>query len=291
MTAPTGLLSWGQSQTFNAKDDRLVITALANEKAGIVHPATFAAGSGLSMTIGAFSLICGCGDGTLCVVGSTTSQVITLLAGPTSGSRIDIVWVDIDVSAGTWTINLRTAAEVVGRLGFKLGQVTMPQNSNLASQATLAPSPAGWVPFPQPTTPVSVSLVRSSPISCGTATNVNIGAAGLGWQSEELGAAATLWNSTGFIAPSAGIYLVSGQCLWAPSSLGFKAASLLKNGVLSIYSETRVPMSTGSAYSSSLVLAHPIKCIAGDVISLQVYHASTVTISMTFAHLTVCQQS
>jgi hypothetical protein len=290
MTAPTGLLVWGQGGTYNALNDRAAINALANLTPGLVKGPTFTAGSGLAVNIGPFSAIVSCGDSSLAVAASTSAVTVTETAGPGSGSRTDIVWLDIDPTAATWSINLRTQADTVGRLGYKLGQITMPQGSNLASQATLTPAVADWAPFPRPITPVSVSLYRSGAISCGNGVWVNVGGAGLGWNTEDLGSAATLWTAAGFVAPTAGVYLVSGRCSWSgTSNVGYRGAAACKNGTQLATSQSVV--ASGASVNGSQLSAYPAKCIAGDVLSLQVQQNTGATSSMLWAQMSVVQQS
>jgi hypothetical protein len=292
MTAPTGFLSWGQTNAYNAKDDRAVISALANNTAGLVKAPTFAAGTGLTMNIGPFMAVVAVGDGTHIVANSTTSRPITLTAGPGTGSRTDIIWLDIDAdTTGIWTINIITQAATAGRLGIKLGQVVMPQGANTAAAATMTPSTVSYVPFGAAVVPVSVSLYRSAPINCGSATYVNVGGAGLGWQSEDIGAPLTLWSAAGFIAPVAGIYLVGGRCTWASNAAGYRAAVALKNGSQALTSQTAMPPSPAGSATGSILSTYPVKCVAGDILSMGVFQQSGSALSMQWGQFSVSQQS
>jgi hypothetical protein len=150
MSAPTGLLAWGQAGSYQGPDDRAVITALCNQTAGIVKPAVLTAGTGLAVQVGAFLAVVAAGDGTYIVARSAATVIVQETAGPTSGSRIDYLWVDIDPDgASQWTINLRSSVDIAGRLGISLGTITVPQNANLASAFTFAAAPASYNPFPR----------------------------------------------------------------------------------------------------------------------------------------------
>jgi hypothetical protein len=291
MTAPTGPLVWGQPNAYNAQDDRSAITALANNTVGLVKAPTFAASGGLTMAIGSFIAIVSCGDGTSIVASSTITQTVTLAAGPGTGSRTDIIWLDIEPdTTGLWTINVVTQAATVGRLGIKLGQVVMPQGANTAAAGTMTPSAKSYVPFPQPAARVHASIVRDASFQIPTNQNVNIGSQS-GWLAEELGGASALWNSTGFICPAAGIYLTSGRAYWPVNNDGFRSGIILKNGAYLMLSETRIPAGGTGTYCSTIVPAYPVKCIAGDVLSLNVFQNSGITLTLVRAQFSVSQQS
>lgn len=152
MSAPTGLLQWGQAGEYNADNDRAVISALANRHAGIVQAATFTAGSGLTVNLGPWLAIVACADDTLAVIGSRNPIPLNVAAGEVTGSRTDIVWADIDPDGAQWEINLVSLSEIGGRLGVQLGSITVPQQANLASQFTFTPVAENWNPHPTPAT-------------------------------------------------------------------------------------------------------------------------------------------
>jgi hypothetical protein len=292
MTAPQGPLTWGQSNSYNAQDDRAVISALSNNTAGLIKAPTFSASGGLTMAIGAFMAIVACGDGTSILANNTFSRTVTLAAGPASGSRTDIIWLDIDPDfSGVWTINVLTQAATVGRLGIKLGQVVMPQGANTAAAGTMTPSPVSYKPFGAATVPVNVSLYRSSQINMISANYINIGGTGLGWQSEDLGSPVSLWTAAGFVAPVAGTYLLGGRCSWVSNASGYRAATAIKNGSQLITSQSVVAPSPVGAVSGSFLSAYPVKCVAGDVLSMGVYQSSGGNLVMTWAQFSVSQQS
>jgi hypothetical protein len=140
---------------------------------------------------------------------------------------------------------------------------------------------------PAPTR-VSVSLVRSTVTSVANATNVDVAAMVGGWQMEELVANPALWSTSGFICPAAGVYLVTGKCVWVTNGTGFRSASFLRNGNILTYSETRIP-GTGGTYSSSILPGYPIKCVANDILSMQVYQTSGAALSTVHIQMTVFQ--
>lgn len=138
MTAPTGLLAWGQAGEYNGIDDRRVIAALCRRASGIVTPTVFSAGSGLAVTIGAGWLaVVDCGDGTNAVIGTSDTLTVTPAAGGGS-ARTDNVWVDIDADTAEWEINLR--ANVTGRLGVSLGTITVPAGASTSGAMSFNPA-------------------------------------------------------------------------------------------------------------------------------------------------------
>lgn len=138
MTMPTGLLQWGQTGTYDAIDDRLVITALAAGRTGLVRPAVLTAAAGLDVELqGGWLAIADAGDGTSCVVGSRTGLTFTVPAGGSS-ARTDVLWCDVTPGDAEWALALITPSQITGRAGVLLGSITVPANANLASQFTLA---------------------------------------------------------------------------------------------------------------------------------------------------------
>ena len=64
MTTPAGLLRWGQSGRYSAREDRQVITALAGERAGIVTAVRLSPALGLGIAVDpGWLAIAECGDG------------------------------------------------------------------------------------------------------------------------------------------------------------------------------------------------------------------------------------
>src|SRR5215467_15350155 len=102
MTTPSGKLMWGQAGAYDGIDDRAVIRAVTGGRVGMVAAATVTPATGLQMTVGAGWLaIVDCGDGTSAVIGSRTAQVVTGLAGPGSGTRVDYIWADVAPDSAT----------------------------------------------------------------------------------------------------------------------------------------------------------------------------------------------
>jgi hypothetical protein len=139
-------LAWGQAGIYNAIDDREVITALSRGHTGLINAPAITAGAGLSVNVGAWLAILNCGDGTVAAAYSRQAANILVQAGPSVGSRTDAVWVDIDPDNGAWTMGLRSPAETVGRLGVRLGTITVPAGANASNAFTLAAAAADYDP-------------------------------------------------------------------------------------------------------------------------------------------------
>jgi hypothetical protein len=138
----TANMMWAQAGVYNAPDDRAVITALSGGNTGTVKPPVLTAGSGLTINVPAGWLaIASCGDGTNCVIGSHSAVVVTGTAGPSSGSRLDYLWADVDATAGTWSLAVRAATSVSGRAGVALAQITVPAGASSAAQMQFQQSP------------------------------------------------------------------------------------------------------------------------------------------------------
>jgi len=156
MTMPTGLLEWGQAGQFNAIDDRSAVAALylaGGGLGGLVVPPTFTAGTGLSITMGPWSAIADCGDGTRAVIGSRASTTFNETAGGAS-ARADVVWADINPDNATWTIALISEAAMAGRSGVFLGLILVPASVSTSAAMDLRPGnarrlgPIGKAQFP-----------------------------------------------------------------------------------------------------------------------------------------------
>jgi hypothetical protein len=140
MTTPTGKLMWGQAGAYDGIDDRTVIAAVTGGRIGPTVPITVTAGSGLAMTVKAGWLgLAPCGDGTTAVVGSSTDQSVTGLAGPASGTRTDYIWCDVQPDNATWQLSVINASAAAGRSGIPLATLTVPANATLSSQFTITP--------------------------------------------------------------------------------------------------------------------------------------------------------
>jgi hypothetical protein len=135
---PEGLLRWGQAGSYDAIDDRGVITALAGGRLGLVQSPTMAAGTGLVVNLGPWLALVAAGDGTTAVIGDRDSRAIPVGAG-TSAARTETLWCDINPEAATWG-PLQLLTSTVGRAGLALGTITTPANANAASALTLTPA-------------------------------------------------------------------------------------------------------------------------------------------------------
>ena len=144
MTTPTGKLMWGQAGAYDGIDDRAVIRAVTGGRTGMATAAVVTPASGLQMTVkGGWLALVDCGDGTTAVVGSRTDQVVTGLAGPGSGSRVDYIWADVQPDLATWTLSVINASAAAGRTGVAVATLTVPANATLASQFTIAATAIG----------------------------------------------------------------------------------------------------------------------------------------------------
>jgi hypothetical protein len=148
MTMPEGLLQWGQAGDYDAVDDRMVITALAGGRLGLVRPPTMAPATGMNMNLGPWTALVAAGDGTTAVIGDRDPKVVPLVAGG-AAARSETLWADVDADAADWHMHVLTAPELVGRSGLALGTIDTPVNANAASALTLRP--AGPLP---PLTPI-----------------------------------------------------------------------------------------------------------------------------------------
>lgn len=143
MTTPTGRLAYGQAGSYDAVDDRAVIAAVSGYRTGLAGLPRVAAGAGLQIIIsGGWLGIADCGDLTSAVVGSPSDEVVTAAPGPPTGTREDVIWVDVDPDAGVWTMVVIPASATAGRPGLALASVTVPANATLASQMTIRPADA-----------------------------------------------------------------------------------------------------------------------------------------------------
>jgi hypothetical protein len=140
MTTPSGKLAWGQAGSYDAIDDRSVISAVTRNQVGLLGIPAVTALSGLQLKLAAGWLaVVACGDGTSAVVGSRLDQTVTANAGPASGTRTDSLWCDVQPDSGTWSLTVITQTAEAGRTGLRLATLTVPANATLASQMTIAP--------------------------------------------------------------------------------------------------------------------------------------------------------
>jgi hypothetical protein len=137
----TGLMEWGQAGSYNAPDDRRVISALvANRAPGMVKAVTLTAGTGLNVNVAAGWLaVVDCGDSTNGVVGTGSALVVPGSAGDAGAPRTDSLWCDISPANGTFSVVIIPQSAETGRQGIRLATITVPTGANLASAFTLTP--------------------------------------------------------------------------------------------------------------------------------------------------------
>lgn len=139
MTADhSGLLVWGQPGTYDAPDDRMVITALSLGRQGLVAPCVLSAGSGLTVNIApGWWAVAPCDDGTMCIIGSRHPLTVQAVPGPATGSREDYIWADTRPDDAEWELSVIPAAAAAGRFGLRIASIFTAAGNNLASQMTL----------------------------------------------------------------------------------------------------------------------------------------------------------
>jgi hypothetical protein len=143
MTTPTGRLAWAQAQTYDAVDDRAVITALSRGRIGLVSPPVVSAGSGLQLIVGGGWLgVASCGDRSNAVVGDRVDNTVQANPGGGTTSREDVLWCDTYPDEGYWELSVITVAQAAGRFGLPIAGLVVPANANLASQMTIIPMDA-----------------------------------------------------------------------------------------------------------------------------------------------------
>ena len=92
MTTPAGLLRWGQSGRYSAREDRQVITALAGKRAGIVTAVRLSPALGLGIAVDpGWLAIAECGDGTFAVLTSDDGAEVQAAQGGAE-AREDEFW-------------------------------------------------------------------------------------------------------------------------------------------------------------------------------------------------------
>jgi hypothetical protein len=132
---PYGLLKWGQAGAYNAVDDRVVITALADSQVGMVRGARFTAGAGLTVNVShGWMGIASCDDGTSAVVSSNRTHQVQLPAGNAISDVEYVIWIDTNPNEATWHMIVLPRGEERTRPGLSLGVIGVPPNANLASQ-------------------------------------------------------------------------------------------------------------------------------------------------------------
>lgn len=143
MTTPTGRLAYGQAGVYDALDDRAVISAVTGYRTGLAGLVQVRAGAGLAIVVtGGWLGVADCGDRTSAVVGSPTDATVNAAPGPPTGTREDVLWIDVDPDEGVWSMVIIPASAAAGRPGLPLASITVPANATLASQMTIRPADA-----------------------------------------------------------------------------------------------------------------------------------------------------
>lgn len=155
MSTPSGLLRWGQSGRYSAWDDRVVTTALAGRRTGVVVPVRLAAAAGLTITLEAHWIaVAPCGDGTVAVITSPVAVSVPVwpAEADADAERRDELRAEIDdPEAATWVMSVMPAGRTSGIL---LGWVVVPPAAASAADMVLVPreqdfSTGGAIPGPQ----------------------------------------------------------------------------------------------------------------------------------------------
>jgi hypothetical protein len=155
MSQPTGLVQWAQHGIYAAADDRLVITALAGLRYGVVNPAILAPAPQppLGITVNAGWLgVAPAGDGTMVVVGGRVSVVVEAAPGG-AAARTDLIRINItDAESGAWVMSVDPASAEGGG-GLTIGEVDIPAYATTSAQFTLRSRPqdfstGGAIPGP-----------------------------------------------------------------------------------------------------------------------------------------------
>lgn len=137
-TPPSGRLAWAQAGSYDAVDDRAVITALARGKVGTLATVQTAAGSGLQVIArGGWIGVAPAGDGTHCVVGAREDHAVDGSPGPATGTREDLMWCETDVDEGVFHLRILPAVQAAELPGIPLARILVPAGANLASQMTI----------------------------------------------------------------------------------------------------------------------------------------------------------
>jgi hypothetical protein len=137
MTTPGGLLRWGQSGRYAARDDRQVITALAARRVGIVTPVRLSPALGLGINIDpGWLALAQCGDGTVAVITSDVDVEVQAAQGGAE-NREDEIWAVItDPDTATYRLAVLPAGDYVG---VRLALVRVPAGAIISAQMQLIP--------------------------------------------------------------------------------------------------------------------------------------------------------
>jgi hypothetical protein len=139
MTTPAGLLRWGQSGRYSAREDRQVITALAGKRTGIITAVRLSPALGLGIAVDpGWLAIAECGDGTVAVLTSDDGAEVQAAQGGAE-AREDELWAVVtDPEAAQYRLAVLPAA-ADGYTGVQLGIIRVPAGATVSAQMQLIP--------------------------------------------------------------------------------------------------------------------------------------------------------
>jgi hypothetical protein len=173
MSTPGGLLRWGQQGRYTAFDDRVVITALAGSRTGVIRPAWMQPAGGLTITVaGGWCAVADCGDGTVAVLAGPVAVQVEAAPGGDQ-ARTDVLVAEVsDPETARWQLSVLPPG---ARPGVVLGWVHVPPGATSAADMTLetreqdfstggaVPGPPGPVgPIGPPGPPGNATLIVGS---------------------------------------------------------------------------------------------------------------------------------
>jgi hypothetical protein len=124
MSTPGGLLRWGQAGRYSAFDDRVVITALAGGRTGVISPARFSAGPGLTILVAAgWVAAADCGDQTVAVLAGTVGGEVQAAPGGDADRTDELVAEIVDPETARYRLSVTPPG---ARFGVVLGWVHVP---------------------------------------------------------------------------------------------------------------------------------------------------------------------
>jgi hypothetical protein len=138
MTTPAGLLRWGQSGRYSAREDRQVITALAGKRRGIVTAVRLSPALGLGIAVDpGWLAIAECGDGTFAVLTSDDGAEVQAAQGGAE-AREDELWAIVtDPEAALYRLAVLPGAG--DYTGVQLGIIRVPAGAIISGQMQLVP--------------------------------------------------------------------------------------------------------------------------------------------------------
>ena len=138
MTTPAGLLRWGQSGRYSAREDRQVITALAGRRAGIVTAVRLSPALGLGIAVDpGWLAIAECGDGTVAVLTSDDGAEVQAAQGGAE-AREDELWAVVtDPEAALYRLAVLPGGG--DYTGVQLGIIRVPAGAIVSAQMQLIP--------------------------------------------------------------------------------------------------------------------------------------------------------